>query len=176
MKRLLPLLLLGGCTSALAAPTGVQLVPLPAAAILKTAAVNGALEEIDRSGGGDRTRRGVYLDTMVGPTPARALYEWAHPRPWLDAMVGTKKVDGLFGMPAQRAHMPASAYAIEVGEPYPVGPDSLAIAYDWCVRNFRVRTAVAGFATAWRDLFIRSDTGWARVSHARAVAPAACTP
>lgn len=177
MKTPLPaLLLLAACAAPRAATTGVQTVPDAAAAILKTFAVDGAREEIARSTDNAGTRSGIYLDTLVGPTPEAALYEWAHPRPWLDAMVATHKVDGVFGVPSRGAHLSRSAFTVEVGEPTPAGHDTLQIVYDWCVRHFPVRSGSAGPASVWRDLFVRSDSGWTRVAHLRAVAPTACTP
>ncbi|HET7042506.1 MAG TPA: hypothetical protein VFI13_10825 [Gemmatimonadales bacterium] len=170
------LLLLTACTGGLAATTGTQAVPDPVAAILKTAAVRGARQEISRSSGGAQLRSGVYLDTMVGPTPEAQLYEWSHPRPWLEAMVSTQLVEGLFGVPGRRDGLTHSAFAIEVGEPFPGTADTLQIVYAWCVRRFPVRAGNAGTASVWRDLFVRADTGWSRVGHLRAVAPAACSP
>ena len=146
------LLLSMACTAAPLAPGGVQTVPDATAAILKTAAVNGAREEIARGSDNAGTRNGIYLDTLVGPTPPQGLYELSHPQAWLDAMVATHK------------------------EPFPAGKDTLGIVYDWCTRRFPARRGSAGPASVWRDLFVRSDTGWARVGHHPAVAPAACTP
>lgn len=170
------LLLSMACTAAPLAPGGVQTVPDATAAILKTAAVNGAREEIARGSDNAGTRNGIYLDTLVGPTPPQGLYELSHPQAWLDAMVATHKVDGVFGVPAREGHLPRVAFAIEVGEPFPAGKDTLGIVYDWCTRRFPARRGSAGPASVWRDLFVRSDTGWTRVGHHPAVAPAACTP
>jgi len=108
--------------------------------------------------------------------PEAQLYEWGHPRPWLDAMVATHKVDGLFGVPTRGDLLPRSAFAIEVGEPFRAGGDTLQIVYDWCLRHFPTTRGSAGQATAWRDLFLRADTGWTRVGHFRVSASSACTP
>lgn len=177
MRRTVPIvLLLGACAAPHTSPTGVQAVPDATAAILKTAAVNGAREEIARGSDNAGTRNGIYLDTLVGPTPPQALFELAHPRPWLDAMVATHKVDGVFGVPAREGHLPRTAFAIEVGEPFRSGHDTLEVVYDWCVRRFPAARGAAGSASVWRDLFVSSDTGWARVAHLPAIAPTACTP
>jgi hypothetical protein len=170
------LAVLGACARGLPPITGTQVVPDATTAALKTAAVNGAREEIARETGNGVLRQGVYLDTLVGPTPEAQLYEWAHPRPWLDAMVATHKVDGLFGIPVRREHLPRSAFALEVGEPFRAQGDTLQIIYDWCVRSFAGTRGTAGPAAVWRDLFVRGDTGWTRVGHLRAQAASACTP
>lgn len=177
LPRPLPAIaLLGACTGAIPAATGTQVVPDATAALLKTAAVNGAREEIARESGHRGLAQGIFLDTLVGPTPEAHLYEWGHPRPWLDAMVSTRRVDGLFGVPARRTQLPRTAFAIEVGEPFRAGGDTLQIVYDWCVRSFPATRGSAGPAAVWRDLFVRADTGWTRVAHLRALAPTACSP
>ena len=98
------------CTGALPPMTGVPAVAPAMAAELKTKAVHGARDEIRREY--PITLRGVYLDTLVGPTPEEYLYSWAHPREWLEAMVATKLVDGTFGVPATRSGLRMSGYAI----------------------------------------------------------------
>ena len=158
----------------MAATTGTQAVPDAVAAILKTAAVDGAREEIARESGNAGLRQGIYLDTLVGPTPEAQLYEWAHPRPWLEAMVATHRVDGLFGVPGTGQGLPRTAFAIEVGEPFGGGADTLQIVYAWCLRSFPARAGRASSPAVWRDLFVRADTGWARVGHLRALAPTSC--
>ena len=170
-------LLLAACAAGgMAATTGTRAVPDPVAAVLKTTAVDGAREEIARSTDNAGMRYGIYLDTMVGPTPEAQLYEWAHPRAWLDAMVATRRVDGLFGVPGRNDRLPRTAFAIEVGEPFPGTGDTMQIVYDWCVRQFPAERGGASRIAAWRDLFVRGDTGWTRVGHRRAVAPTACSP
>lgn len=169
-------LILAACAAPHSAITGVQTVPDAPSAILKSAAVHGAREEIELSSDHTGMRNGIYLDTLVGPTPPEALYRSSHPRAWLDAMVSTHQVDGLFGVPLRNGRPLQDGFAIEVGEPSPAGHDTLQIAYDWCVRRFSVKRATPGPASVWRDLFVRSDTGWARVAHLRTVAAAACTP
>jgi hypothetical protein len=159
----------------MAALTGRQTVPTDVGAGLKTAAVIGAREEISRGSDNSGLRYGIYLDTLVGPTPADQLYEQAHPRPWLDAMVATHKVDGLFGVPTRGGGLRHTAFAIEVGEPFPGGHDTLQIVYDWCVRSFPTTRRGGARASVWRDLFIRSDTGWTRVAHLPTSALSACS-
>ncbi|MEO6067215.1 MAG: hypothetical protein ABJB33_07320 [Gemmatimonadota bacterium] len=168
--------LAAACVTGLPPTTGTQAVPLVIAADIKTRAVRGALAEISLSSDNAAIRYGVYLDTLVGPTPEEYLYAWAHPRPWLDAMVANGLVEGLFGVPAYRSGLPRTAFAIEIGEPYPAGPDTLAVVYDWCVRRFPTENGIVGTATVWRDAFVRADSGWARVGHVRTMAPSACTP
>ena len=170
-------LLLAACAAGgMAATTGTRAVPDPVAALLKTAAVDGAREEIARSTDNAGTRYGIYLDTMVGPTPEAHLYEWAHPRAWLDAMVATRRVDGLFGVPGVGQGLRRTGFAVEVGEPFRGGGDTLQVFYAWCQREFPTRAGRASAPAVWRDLFVRADTGWARVGHLPALAPTACTP
>ena len=167
-------LLLAACTGALPPMTGVPAVAPAMAAELKTKAVHGARDEIRREY--SITLRGVYLDTLVGPTPEEYLYSWAHPQEWLEAMVATKLVDGTFGVPATRGGIPVVGFAIEVGGPYPAGRDTLEIIYAWCARPFPTTQNVAGPASVWRDAFVPSDTGWTRLRHLTAVAISACSP
>jgi hypothetical protein len=119
---------------------------------------------------------GVYLDTLVGPTPAEYIYAWAHPHEWLDAMIATKLVDGVFGVGGVRRGMARTAVAVEIGEPYPAGGDTLEVAYDWCLRGLPAERGSGGRASSWRDAFVRADTGWTRVRHQPAVILSACTP
>jgi hypothetical protein len=165
-----------GCAGGLGTLSGVQAIPATNSAVVKTRAVRGALAEIARSSENTGLRYGVYLDTMVGPTPEAYLFEWAHPRPWLGEMVSTGLVAGVFGVPSRRSAMPRSAFAIEVGEPYPTRGDTVEIVYDWCVRRFPAYRGEAGPATTWRDTFIPGDTGWIRLRHNREIAASACTP
>lgn len=166
---------LAGCVTAFPPATGRPAVTAPVAADLKTRALRGALAEISLSSNNAALQYGVYLDTLVGPTPEEYLFAWAHPRPWLDAMVATRLVEGVFGVPAQRGGLPRAAFAVEMGEPYPAGRDTVEIVYAWCVRRFPTRNGLVGAATSWRDAFVQVDSGWARVRHLRTVAPTACT-
>jgi hypothetical protein len=166
--------LLAGCVGAPPPTTGrPALAPAPTAE-LKTKALHGALDEIAR--GRSIPRDGVYLDTLVGPTPDEFLYTWSHPREWLDAMVATKLVDGTFGVPTLRTGLGFVAAAVEIGEPYPVGRETLAIGYAWCLRPFPTVKGRAAPASVWIDAFVRADTGWIRVRHTPATAISACTP
>src|SRR5690348_11096779 len=99
------LMLLSACAAPGFTATGRQAVPDAASALLKTAAVSGAREEIARNSDNTGLRNGIFLDTLVGPTPPEALYEPAHPRAWLDAMVATHQVDGVFGVPSRRGQL-----------------------------------------------------------------------
>src|SRR5437868_2083411 len=85
-----------GCAGGMPSVTGTAATSPANAAELKTAALHGARLEIARTTGNGATVYGVYLDTLVGPTPAQYIYSWAHPREWLEAAVATKLVDGLF--------------------------------------------------------------------------------
>jgi len=174
--RWIGMMLLAGCSGAMPPATGTPAYPDDVAAALKTVALAGARAEIDRSNGGRALATGVYLDTLVGPTPEAQRFEWAHPRPWLEAMVATRKVDGLFGVPSLRDQLPHQAFAVEVGEPFHGEADTVQIIYAWCIRSFPTRRGQAGPARAWRDLFVRADTGWARVGHRPEAAAFACTP
>ena len=121
----LALVLAAGCTGGMPAVTGTPAVAPADAAELKTGALHGALAEIARSTGNGATVYGVYLDTLIGPTPEAYIYSWTHPREWLEAMVATKLVDGLFGVGGAVRGMRRTGVAIEVGEPYPAGRDTL---------------------------------------------------
>lgn len=167
-------LLLAGCLGALPPTTGAPALPPAPTAELKTRALRGALEEVGRTN--SVAREGVYLDTLVGPTPEEYLYDWAHPHEWLEAMVANKLVDGTFGVPALRTGIRFVGIAVEVGEPFPAGHDTVAISYAWCLRPFPTTRNRAGPPAVWTDAFVRSDTGWTRVGHLRGNAISACTP
>lgn len=156
--------------------TGTQVIPLRLATELKTLAVRNARDEIDRGSEGGALRYGVLLDTMVGPTPEAYLYTASHPRPWLGAMIDAHLVDAVFGVPGNDRGLPRLAFAIEVGEPYPLKADTVEIAYAWCVRRFPVIQGQAGRPAVWRDAFLPSDTGWVRVRHLRTIASTSCIP
>ena len=98
------------CVGQLPPTTGAPAAAPATTPELKTKALQGALAEISRSN--TVTRNGVYLDTLVGPTPDEYRYSWSHPRQWLEAMVATKLVDGTFGVPATRSGLRMSGYAI----------------------------------------------------------------
>ncbi len=165
-----------GCTGGMQSVTGSAAVAPADAAELKTGALHGALAEIARSTGNGATVYGVYLDTLVGPTPEEYIYSWVHPREWLEAMIATKLVDGVFGVGGAPRGLPRTGVAIEVGEPYPAGRDTLEVAYDWCLRPIPAERGSGGRASSWRDAFVRADTGWTRVRHLPAVILSACTP
>jgi hypothetical protein len=173
---LLTVTLLAACAGGMGSVTGTAATSPADAAELKTAALQGARIEILRTTGNAATVNGVYLDTLVGPTPAEYLYTWAHPHEWLEAVVATKLVDGVFGVGGARRGMAHTAVAVEVGEPYPAGRDTLEVAYDWCLRSFPAERGSGGRASSWRDAFVRADTGWTRVRHTPAVVLSACTP
>ena len=166
--------LVAGCAGGMPPATGARAVPDDVAAALKTAALTAARVEIDRNTGGRSLQLGVYLDTLVGPTPEEWRFEWAHPRAWLETMVATRKVDGLFGVPTFRDQLPRRVFAVEVGEPFKATGDTLQILYAWCLRSFPTRTGETGAPSTWRDLFVRADTGWTRVAHLPALFAFAC--
>jgi hypothetical protein len=173
---LITVALAAACTGGMPSVTGTAATSPANAAELKTAALRGARLEISRTTGNGATVYGVYLDTLVGPTPAEYLYSWAHPREWLEAMIASKQVDGLFGVGGARRGIPRTAVAVEIGEPYPAGGDTLEVAYDWCLRRLPAERGTGGRASSWRDAFVRADTGWTRVRHLPTVILSACTP
>lgn len=172
----LTLVLVAGCAGGMASVVGSPAVAPADAAELKTGALHGALDEIARSTGNGATIYGVYLDTLVGPTPEAYMYAWAHPHEWLEAMVATKLVRGVFGVGNIPPGMSRPGVAVEIGEPYPAGRDTLEVAYDWCIRSIPAERGSGGRASSWRDAFVRADTGWTRVRHLPAVILSACTP
>lgn len=171
------LLLLAACAAGgTTAPSGRAALAPADAAELKTRAVKGAREELGRTAGSQLVTQGLYLDTLVGPTPAEYFYATAHRPEWLAAMVTNHLVDGTFGIGDPRQGY-LLAFALEVGEPFPTGRDTLGILYTICQRQLPSRRGGhVGNIEVWQDRFIRADTGWARVAHGRAVAPMACTP
>lgn len=176
VRGALALALVAGCAGGTPPAMGVPAVAPADAAELKTGALRGALIEIGRGTGNGATVYGVYLDTLVGPTPEAYIYAWAHPREWLEAMVATKLVDGVFGVGGLARGMIRNGIAIEVGEPYPAGRDTLEVAYDWCIRQIPAERGSGGRASSWRDAFVRADTGWTRIRHLPTVILSACTP
>ena len=176
LNAVITLLLTTGCTGGMQAATGSSALAPADAAELKTAALRGARLEITRSTGNGATVNGVYLDTLVGPTPEASLASWSHRREWLDAMVATHLVDGLFGVGNERRLTTRNGIAVEMGDPYPSGRDTLEVAYDWCLRPIPAIRGEAGKPSAWRDAFVKSDTGWTRVRHLPAVILSACRP
>lgn len=175
-RALLALALLAGCAGGMPSVTGSPAVAPADAAELKTGALHGALAEIALNTGNGATVYGVYLDTLVGPTPEAYIYDWAHPREWLEAMVATKLVRGTFGVGTAARGMSRTALAVEIGEPYPAGRDTFEVAYDWCLRPIPAERGSGGKASSWRDAFVRADTGWTRVRHTPAVILSACSP
>lgn len=172
----LTLTLMAGCAGGMAATGGVPAVAPADEAELKTAAMHGALEEIGRTTGNGALVYGVYLDTLVGPTPEGYLYAWAHPHEWLEAMVATKLVKGVFGVGYGTRGILHTGAAVEIGAPYPAGRDTFEVAYDWCLRAIPAERGSGGKASSWRDAFVRADTGWTRVRHTPTIILSACTP
>jgi len=170
------IILATACTGGMPSVTGSPAVAPADAAELKTGALHGALAELARSTGNGATVYGVYLDTLVGPTPEAYLYAWTHPREWLEAMVATKLVDGVFGVGNAPRSLGRTGVAIEVGEPYPAGRDTLEVAYDWCLRRIPAERGSGGRASSWRDAFVQADTGWTRVRHLPTIILSACVP
>lgn len=168
--------LLAACAAGLPPATGRPALAPPDEAELKTFAVRGARAEIRRAGA-DAIRLGVLLDTLVGPTPASHRHEETHRTEWLEAMVATHLVDELFGRASERRGLVRRAVVVEVGAPYPQGRDTFAIVYDWCVRSLPTSEGTrSGDVSAWRDAFVRADTGWTLIGHTRVLAPVACSP
>lgn len=170
------LLLVTGCMMATTGPAGRAALAPADAAELKTRAVKGARQELARTAASELVTQGLYLDTLVGPTPEEYYYTPSHPVEWLEAMVANHFVEGTFGIgdPRQGYQL---AFALEVGEPFPAGRDTLGIVYSICQRRLPSRRGGhVGGIEVWQDRFIRADTGWARVAHGRTVAPVACTP
>ncbi|HVX87792.1 MAG TPA: hypothetical protein VG940_02610 [Gemmatimonadales bacterium] len=169
-------LLCACATAGLGEPAGRAALAPADAAELKTRAVKGAREELARTAGSQLVTQGLYLDTLVGPTPEEYFYTSAHPTRWLEAMVANHLVDGTFGIGSARQGY-LLAIALEVGEPFLAGPDTLGIIYSICQRRLpSQRGGHVGGIDVWQDRFVRADTGWARVAHGRTVAPMACTP
>lgn len=163
-------------TAGLGPPPGQAALAPAEEAELKTLAVRGVHEEMQRVGANGPGRLVIFLDTLVGPTPAEFMYDWTHRPEWLEAMRTTKLVDELYGPRGERDRLVGRAIVIEVGAPFPSGRDTMGILYDWCVRRIPSRTGAPGTnVSVWRDFFVRSDTGWRRVGHVPAVAPTGCT-
>jgi hypothetical protein len=163
-----------GCAAGMTPPTGERTFGDPVSNAIKTIALKHALAELSRSTNNAGPRIGVYLDTMVGPTPEKYFYQYVHPRDWLDSVAEAKMVDGLIGPIAERRTVQRVGFSIAMGEPYPAGRDTVEIVYAWCVRSFPTQPWAASNGGIWRDALVRGDTGWARVSHSPAMAPVAC--
>lgn len=168
--------LLSACAAGLGVAPGQAALAPAEEAELKTLAVRGVHEELQRAGANGPGRLVIFLDTLVGPTPTEYMYDWVHRREWLEAMQASKLVDELRGPREDRDRLVGRVIVIEVGAPYPAGRDTMEILYDWCIRRLPARDGAPGTnISVWRDSFVRSDTGWRRVGHAPAVAPTGCT-
>ena len=142
---------------------------------LKDRAVHAAIAEINLGSGGQSLRYGVYLDSLVGPTPKPYLHEHAHPSAWLKRLVDDHVIDGIYSVPDTRSQLPLVVFAIEVGEPYPLKGDTAEILYDWKVRRIpAVPDPSCGHG--WRDTYVFADTGWAHINHTTFVSMATCGP
>lgn len=180
MRRLAILLLAlvaTACATAGLGPPPGQAALAPAdEAEIKTLALRGVRQELMRAGLLGPGYIVVFLDTLVGPTPAEQLYDWTHRPEWLEAMKVNGLVDALVGPRTDRRGLDSWGLVLEIGAPFPQGRDTISILSDWCVRRLPLRRGVTGGnMRAWRDDFIRADTGWARVGHAPAIAPMGCT-
>lgn len=163
-----------GCAAPLAAPSGERSVVDATSNAIKTTALRHALEELSRSTGSAGTRYGIYLDTMVGPTPKENFFEYVHPRDWLDSMVAEKLVDGLIGPVSVRQTVQRAGFSISMGEPYLAGRDTVEIVYAWCVRRFPTQSWAVANGGIWRDAMLLSDSGWTRIKHSPAMVSIAC--
>jgi hypothetical protein len=168
------LALAAALTSCATQPRGEAVMPATLSDEIKTVAVRNALAEIGRATGGTELKRGVYLDSAVGPTPEEYLYRRAHPDGWLQSIVAAGLVDGIFGVPRTRSGLRQVSYTIEVGEPYPAGRDTVQIVYSWCARPFPATPGTVAPGAVWRDALLPSDTGWVRVTHAPTTVIGAC--
>lgn len=99
------------------APTGQSVMPATMSDEIKTVALRNALTELARGAGGTGVRRGVYLDSAVGPTPEEYVFRRHHPGGWLGSIVSAGLVDGLFAVPRTRSGLRQLSYTIEIGEP-----------------------------------------------------------
>lgn len=174
MRSVVPYLLLAAAACAID-PTGTQGVTPETTWQVKTIALRGAREEIARNGG-STARGGVYLDSLVGPTPKEYLYRKAHDPRWIDSVIAEGLIDRAFGIPRERSGLAQLSFAVTVGEPYPAGGDSVAVVYAWCPRTFPAEPFRTGKASSWRDTMLRTDSGWVRVQHAPTVAISSCSP
>lgn len=155
-------------------PQGRQVMPSTVTDEIKTGAVRSALAEIGRTTGGTELKRGVYLDSAVGPTPSEFMYQQGHSATWLQSIVAAELVDGIFSIPRSRSGLRQVSYTIEVGEPYPAGGDTVQIAYAWCARPFPSTPGAVAPGAVWRDALLPADTGWVRVAHAPTTVIGAC--
>jgi hypothetical protein len=163
-----------GCAAGVTPPSGERVFGDPTSNAIKTVALKHALVELSRSTNNAGPRLGVYLDTMVGPTPEEFFFEYSHPRDWLDSMIETRLVEGLVGPIAVRQTVQRVGFAISIGEPYRVGRDTVEIVYAWCLRRFPTQPWAVATGGIWRDAMLLADTGWIRVRHSPAMAPVAC--
>jgi len=156
------------------APTGQSVMPATMSDEIKTVAVRNALSELARATGGSEVRRGVYLDSAVGPTPAEYMYRQWHSQEWLASIVEAGLVDGTFGLPRSRSGLRQLSYTIDIGEPYPAGKDTVQIVYSWCARPFPATPGAVAPGGVWRDAMLQSDTGWVRVTHSPTTVVGSC--
>ena len=163
-----------GCAAGVTPPTGERTFGDPTSNAIKTLALKHALAELSRSTNNAGPRFGVYLDTMVGPTPEEYFYAYSHPRDWLDSMVEARLVEGLVGRIAVRQTVQRVGFAVSMGEPYRVGRDTVEIVYAWCLRRFPTQPWTVAQGGVWRDAMLLGDSGWTRVKHTPAVATVAC--
>jgi len=173
MRSCLPTLLIAAACSS--SPSGTHGVTPETTWQVKTLALKGAREEIARHGG-STARGGVYLDSLVGPTPKEYLFQKAHDPAWIDAAIADGLIDRAFGIPRERSGLRQLSFAVTLGEPYPAGGDSVAVVYAWCLRPFPAEPFATGKAASWRDTMVRADSGWVRVKHVPTVAISSCTP
>jgi hypothetical protein len=166
-------LLLAACACAVQ-PKGAPVMPATVSDEIKTGAVRSALAEIGREGGGAGLKRGVYLDSAVGPTPEEYMYQRSHPTAWLESIVAAGLVDGIFAIPRSRSGLRQVSYTLEIGEPYPAGRDTVQIIYAWCARTFPTTPGAVAPGGVWRDALLPADTGWVRVGHAPTSVIGAC--
>jgi hypothetical protein len=172
--RALALTLLVALASCATHPQGQAVMPSTVSDEIKTGAVRYALAEIGREGGGAGLKRGVYLDSAVGPTPEEFMYQRAHPTAWLQSIVAAGLVDGVFALPRTRSGLRQVSYTLEIGEPYPAGRDTVQIIYAWCARTFPTTPGSVAPGAVWRDALLPADTGWVRVGHAPTSVIGAC--
>lgn len=149
-------------------------MPATVSDAIKTGAVRSALAEIGRAAGGTGVKRGVYLDSAVGPTPSEYMYQRAHSEGWLHSVVAAELVDGVFSVPRTRSGLRQVSYTIEIGEPFPAGQDTVQILYAWCARTFPTTPGAVAPGAVWRDALLPADTGWVRVAHSPTTVIGAC--
>jgi len=173
-RRTLSLTLLFAIGACAVQPKGVPVMPSTVSDQVKTGAVRSALAEIGREAGGTGLKRGIYLDSAVGPTPEQFMYSRAHSEAWLQSVVAAELVDGIFSIPRTRSGLRQVSYTIEIGEPYPAGRDTVQIIYAWCARPFPSTPGAVAPGAVWRDALLPADTGWVRVAHTPTTVLGAC--